>query len=74
MQLNADLADLHDLFCQFVEKLKSNPPAREMKLRLIQDVAQEFSVTWDPKSLEQQLQSSSTTAQVEMHVLFSSQC
>ncbi|KAJ8440044.1 hypothetical protein Cgig2_020532 [Carnegiea gigantea] len=48
---------------EFVEKLKSKPPNREMKLFLMQDIAQEFSVPWDPKSLERQLQRSSTTAQ-----------
>lgn len=75
----ADLPELRDLRTQFnekygktlepfvnkelVEKLKSKPPTKEMKLRLMQDIAQEFSIPWDPKSAEQYLQSSYTPVQ-----------
>ncbi|XVF86603.1 hypothetical protein PTKIN_Ptkin18bG0055600 [Pterospermum kingtungense] len=40
---------------EFVQKLKAEPPTKEMKLQLMHDIAQEFSIEWDAKSLEQQL-------------------
>ncbi|KAL9232068.1 hypothetical protein vseg_007214 [Gypsophila vaccaria] len=44
---------------EFVEKLKPKPPTMEMKLQLMQEIAQEFSVTWDSLPLQQQLHSES---------------
>ncbi|GAB2228113.1 hypothetical protein Droror1_Dr00009943 [Drosera rotundifolia] len=38
---------------EFKLKLKGNPPSRETKIQLLKDIAQEFSIAWDPKSLEQ---------------------
>ncbi|XP_022721424.1 uncharacterized protein LOC111278927 isoform X2 [Durio zibethinus] len=40
---------------EFVQKLKGEPPTKEMKLQLIYDIAQEFSIEWDSKALEQKL-------------------
>ncbi|XP_061359576.1 uncharacterized protein LOC133303647 [Gastrolobium bilobum] len=42
---------------EFVEKLRRDPPTREMKIRLLYDIAQEFSIEWDGKDLEQRLYS-----------------
>ncbi|KAK9690282.1 hypothetical protein RND81_09G118100 [Saponaria officinalis] len=42
---------------EFVEKLKSKPPTTEMKIQLMQEIAQEFSITWDSLPLQQQLYS-----------------
>ncbi|XP_038714308.1 uncharacterized protein LOC120007899 isoform X2 [Tripterygium wilfordii] len=40
---------------EFVEKLSSKTVTKEMKLQLMHDIAQEFSIDWDAKSLEQKL-------------------
>ncbi|XP_074287582.1 uncharacterized protein LOC141612675 [Silene latifolia] len=40
---------------EFVEKLKPKPPTMEMKLQLMQEIAQEFSIIWDSLPLQQQL-------------------
>ncbi|XP_022714967.1 uncharacterized protein LOC111274520 [Durio zibethinus] len=40
---------------EFVQKLKAEPPTKEMKLQLMHDIAQEFSIEWDSKALEQKL-------------------
>ncbi|XVF24996.1 hypothetical protein REPUB_Repub13aG0175500 [Reevesia pubescens] len=40
---------------EFVQKLKAMPPTKEMKLQLMHDIAQEFSIEWDSKALEQKL-------------------
>ncbi|CAL0325987.1 unnamed protein product [Lupinus luteus] len=37
---------------EFVEKLSRDPPIREMKINLLYDIAQEFSIEWDDKALE----------------------
>ncbi|KAJ1404119.1 Vacuolar protein sorting-associated protein Ist1 [Sesbania bispinosa] len=42
---------------EFVEKLKQNAPSKEMKIQLLHDLAQEFSIEWDSKALEQRLYS-----------------
>ncbi|XP_010691311.1 uncharacterized protein LOC104904669 isoform X2 [Beta vulgaris subsp. vulgaris] len=55
---------------EFMENLKSTPPTTQMKLWLIQEIAKEFSVTWDPKHLEQQLQTPSLPPQVKPANLF----
>ncbi|XWS20309.1 hypothetical protein CRYUN_Cryun31cG0089500 [Craigia yunnanensis] len=40
---------------EFVQKLKAEPPTKEMKLQLMHDIAQELSIEWDSKALEQKL-------------------
>ncbi|KAE9584599.1 putative vacuolar protein sorting-associated protein Ist1 [Lupinus albus] len=40
---------------EFVEKLRRDPPTREMKINLLYDIAQEFSIEWDDKALEKTL-------------------
>ncbi|KHM98759.1 hypothetical protein glysoja_030812, partial [Glycine soja] len=42
---------------EFVEKLRQDLPSKEMKIQLLHDVAQEFSIEWNSKALEQRLQS-----------------
>ncbi|RDX66038.1 hypothetical protein CR513_55240, partial [Mucuna pruriens] len=42
---------------EFVEKLRQDPPSKEMKIQLLLDLAQEFSIEWDSKALEQRLNS-----------------
>ncbi|GAB4850189.1 hypothetical protein Ancab_029483 [Ancistrocladus abbreviatus] len=44
----------HSVNKEFAAKLKSSPPT-EMKLQLMQGIAQEFSITWDSTSLKQKL-------------------
>jgi hypothetical protein len=40
---------------QFVERLRRDPPTREMKIKLLYDIAQEFSIDWDSKALKLRL-------------------
>ncbi|KAJ6696226.1 REGULATOR OF VPS4 ACTIVITY IN THE MVB PATHWAY PROTEIN [Salix koriyanagi] len=40
---------------QFVDMLKPTSITKEMKLQLMQDIAHEFSIEWNSKSLEQKL-------------------
>ncbi|XWS19009.1 hypothetical protein CRYUN_Cryun32bG0093800 [Craigia yunnanensis] len=40
---------------EFVQKLRAEPPIKDMKLQLMHDIAQEFSIEWDSKALEQKL-------------------
>ncbi|XVF74592.1 hypothetical protein PTKIN_Ptkin13bG0122200 [Pterospermum kingtungense] len=40
---------------EFVQKLRAEPPTKEMKLQLMHDIANEFSIEWDSKALEQKL-------------------
>ncbi|QHN75783.1 IST1-like protein [Arachis hypogaea] len=40
---------------ELIEKLKKDPPSREMKIQLLHEIAQEFSIEWDSKALEQRL-------------------
>ncbi|OMO54122.1 hypothetical protein CCACVL1_28047 [Corchorus capsularis] len=40
---------------EFVKKLRAEPPTKEMKLQLMHDLAQENSIEWDSKGLEQKL-------------------
>ncbi|KAL4332059.1 hypothetical protein GQ457_07G031870 [Hibiscus cannabinus] len=40
---------------EFAQKLKAEPPTKEMKIQLMHDIAQEFSFEWDSKALEQSL-------------------
>ncbi|KAK7294185.1 hypothetical protein RJT34_17070 [Clitoria ternatea] len=40
---------------EFVDKLRRAQPTREMKIQLLYDIAQEFSLEWDDKALRQRL-------------------
>ncbi|XP_009624172.1 uncharacterized protein [Nicotiana tomentosiformis] len=40
---------------EFVEKLKSQPPTKEMKLQLMRDIAVESGIKWNSRDLEQKL-------------------
>ncbi|GMI73188.1 hypothetical protein HRI_000988100 [Hibiscus trionum] len=40
---------------EFVQKLQAEPPTKEMKLESMHAIANEFSIEWDSKALEQQL-------------------
>ncbi|XP_057732545.1 uncharacterized protein LOC130947842 [Arachis stenosperma] len=40
---------------ELIDKLKKDPPSREMKIQLLHEIAQEFSIEWDSKALEQRL-------------------
>lgn len=42
---------------EFVEKLRQDPPSKEMKIQFLHDLAQEFSIDWNSKALEQSLYS-----------------
>ncbi|CAL0332381.1 unnamed protein product [Lupinus luteus] len=42
---------------EFVNKLRHEPPSKEMKIQLLSDLAEEFSIKWDNKALEQRLYS-----------------
>ncbi|PNX92761.1 IST1-like protein [Trifolium pratense] len=42
---------------EFIERLRQNPPSKEMKIQLLHDLAQDFSIEWDRKALEQRLYS-----------------
>ncbi|KAE8659514.1 Detected protein of unknown function [Hibiscus syriacus] len=63
-----ELCDLRTLFTEkygnsldlylnqeFAQKLKVEPPTKEMKIQLMHDIAQKFSIEWDSKALEQSL-------------------
>ncbi|KAL9312304.1 putative vacuolar protein sorting-associated protein Ist1 [Arabidopsis thaliana] len=63
-----ELRDLRSLFAErygntldqfvnpeFVERFKAEPPSKEMKVELLQEIAREYSIKWDAKSLEQRL-------------------
>ncbi|GLT62180.1 hypothetical protein SLA2020_348370 [Shorea laevis] len=49
---------------EFFERLRSNPPTKEMKIQLLQDIAQESKIGWNSKGLEQKLY---TTAPKQDH-------
>ncbi|KAK6912078.1 Vacuolar protein sorting-associated protein Ist1 [Dillenia turbinata] len=40
---------------EFANKLKSKPPTKDMKFQLMRKIAQESSIDWNPKALEQKL-------------------
>ncbi|KAI3759674.1 hypothetical protein L6452_07665 [Arctium lappa] len=40
---------------EFIKKLKADPPTKEMKLQMMQEVALESGIQWDSKALEQSL-------------------
>lgn len=63
-----ELRDLRTLFQQkfgdsldpytskeFIERLRQTPPTKEMKIQLLHELAQEHSIEWDRKALEQKL-------------------
>lgn len=45
---------------EFVHKLKSTPPTKDMKLQLMQDIALESGIEWNTKTLELKLYKSPT--------------
>ncbi|WVZ25777.1 hypothetical protein V8G54_004321 [Vigna mungo] len=45
---------------EFVERLRQDPPTREMKIGLLYDISQEFSIEWDDKSLRERLYTQSS--------------
>ncbi|KAK9229117.1 hypothetical protein WN944_022074 [Citrus x changshan-huyou] len=45
----------HFLNKEFAEKLRSGPPSKEKKLQLLHDISQEYSLAFDPVSLEQKM-------------------
>lgn len=74
-----ELRDLRDLFQQkygncldsfvnqkFVEKLSSSPFAAETRLKVLQDIASEYSVKWDFRGFEKRMVTPSVTAQVHL--------
>ncbi|GLT77742.1 hypothetical protein SLA2020_493020 [Shorea laevis] len=77
----ADLTELCDLRSQFTKKygntpesfvneefavkLRAEPPTKDMRLQLMHDIAEEFSLEWDPKALEQKLFKPPPPEQVE---------
>ncbi|KAG4917589.1 hypothetical protein JHK82_055062 [Glycine max] len=54
---------------EFVEKLRQDLPSKEMKIQLLHDVAQEFSIEWNSKALEQRLQSPPQLHELLMHYI-----
>ncbi|XP_044495780.1 IST1-like protein [Mangifera indica] len=40
---------------EFVARLSTEPPSQERKIQIMEDVAQEFSIPWDPRFLREQL-------------------
>lgn len=48
---------------EFVARLESLPPTKDMKLQLIQDIALESGIEWDSKALEQKLYTPPATEQ-----------
>nr|KYP39739.1 IST1-like protein [Cajanus cajan] len=56
----------HYINREFVEKLRQDPPSKEMKIDLIHELAQEFSIKWNSKALEQRLDSSPQLYEVNM--------
>nr|XP_043616711.1 uncharacterized protein DDB_G0283697 [Erigeron canadensis]XP_043616712.1 uncharacterized protein DDB_G0283697 [Erigeron canadensis] len=71
-----ELRDLRDVFQErygnglecyvnqaFVEKLASKPPVVEKKIKLLQDIAAEFSIQWDSKGFKQRMDKPTTVAQ-----------
>ena len=76
-----ELRDLRSLFAErygtnsleqfvnpeFVERFKAEPPSKEMKVELLQEIATEYSIKWDAKSLEQRLYTSSPPPPTHHH-------
>ncbi|KAL4572205.1 hypothetical protein LXL04_018975 [Taraxacum kok-saghyz] len=74
-----ELRDLRDVFqdrygngleCYvnqvFVDKLASKPPVVEKRIKLLQDIAAEFSIHWDSKGFQQRMDSPSTIPQEQV--------
>lgn len=59
--LKNDMADLLksgvdvNAYGRFVRKLKSQPPTKDMRIQLMQEIAVEFGIRWNSKALEQKL-------------------
>lgn len=77
-----ELRDLRDVFqdrygngleCYvnqvFVEKLASKPPVVEKRIKLLQDIASEFSIQWDSKAFKQRMDKPSRPAQNQANIL-----
>ncbi|GJX86283.1 glutamic acid-rich protein [Tanacetum coccineum] len=77
-----ELRDLRDVFqdrhgngleCYvnqvFVEKLASKPPVVEKRIKLLQDIASEFSIQWDSKAFKQRMDKPSRPAQNQGSIL-----
>ncbi|GAB4839201.1 hypothetical protein Ancab_028728 [Ancistrocladus abbreviatus] len=47
---------------KLVENIASKPPSVEKKLQLMQDIASEFSIKWDPNGFEQRMSNPSASA------------
>ncbi|KAL6140913.1 hypothetical protein ACLB2K_059205 [Fragaria x ananassa] len=57
---------------ELVDKFKSNPPTKEMKVQLMHHIAKEHSIEWDSKALEQKLFTPPPTNKVQPR--YGSQC
>ncbi|CAN8233358.1 unnamed protein product [Cochlearia groenlandica] len=68
-----ELRDLRSLFTErynnsldqyvnleFVERFKAEPPSKEMKVEVLQEMAREYSIKWDAKTLEKRIYTSSS--------------
>ncbi|GMH13676.1 hypothetical protein Nepgr_015517 [Nepenthes gracilis] len=54
---------------KLVENIAPKPPSVETKLQLLQDIASEFSIKWDPRGFEQRMLNSSSSAQLQPRIL-----
>ncbi|CAA0813447.1 Regulator of Vps4 activity in the MVB pathway protein [Striga hermonthica] len=74
-----ELRELRDIFEQrygncleafvnqkFVEKLASRPATSEKRLKVLQDIASEFSIKWDSRGFERRMTAPSAVAQVRL--------
>ncbi|GER37062.1 regulator of Vps4 activity in the MVB pathway protein [Striga asiatica] len=74
-----ELRELRDIFEQrygncleafvnqkFVEKLSSRPSTSEKRLKVLQDIASEFSIKWDYRGFERRMTAPSAVAQVHL--------
>lgn len=48
--------------------LRQDPPTGEMKIRLLYDIAQEFSIEWDDKAFRQSLNTQSSLCEVSLRI------
>ncbi|XP_051131899.1 uncharacterized protein LOC127251966 isoform X2 [Andrographis paniculata] len=75
-----ELRDLRDTFQErygsgletfvnqkFVEKVSSRPATSEKKVRVLQNIASEFSINWDSKGFEKRIVGPAVVAQAEVH-------
>lgn len=57
---NCFRTDQLNFYYQFVENLASKPCILENKVKLMKDIATEFSIKWDSKAFEQRMNKPST--------------